>query len=272
MASIIIVCMPGQGHVAPLLAVAREFVERGDDVRFITGSRFAEKISATGATHIPLTGEADLDEDALYEHPERARLKGLRAGTFDIEHFFARPARVQYDILAAALASRPADVVLTDPVFMGAKVLLGHPRARRPAVVMCSIIPLPIPSRDAAPYGLGLVPARRLNRARNAILAAVSNRVVAGADRIVNDLHREVHGTDMPDGFLDWGRRAEAILQFTVEAFEYPRSDAPPQLSFVGPLSATGSQAPLPPWWDELDGSRPVVHVTQGTVANRDYE
>jgi UDP:flavonoid glycosyltransferase YjiC (YdhE family) len=25
-------------------------------------------------------------------------------------------------------------------------------------------------------------------------------------------------------------------------------------------------------WWQELDGTRPVVHVTQGTVANVDYE
>jgi MGT family glycosyltransferase len=272
MASIIITCVPGQGHVAPLLAVARNFVERGDDVRFITGSRFAEKISSVGATHIPLTGEADFDESKLDEHPERARLKGLRAGKFDVEHFFARPANIQYEILAAALAARPADVILTDPVFMGTKVLLGYPRTRRPAVVMCSIIPLPIPSRDTAPYGVGLPPARRFNRARNAMLTVLSNRIVAGADVIVNDLHRQVHGTDMPDSFVDWGRRAEAILQFTVEAFEYPRSDAPPQLRFVGPLSATGSQAPLPPWWAELDGSRPVIHVTQGTVANRDYE
>ena len=25
-----------------------------------------------------------------------------------------------------------------------------------------------------------------------------------------------------------------------------------------------------PPWWSELDGERPVVHVTQGTVDNAD--
>ena len=29
---------------------------------------------------------------------------------------------------------------------------------------------------------------------------------------------------------------------------------------------------PLPDWWSELDGSRPVVHVTQGTLANTDYK
>src|SRR5262249_49014124 len=67
-------------------------------------------------------------------------------------------------------------------------------------------------------------------------------------------------------------RHVDAIVQFTVEAFEYPLSDAPPHVHFVGPLSATGSQAPLPPWWDELNGTRPVIHVTQGTVANVDYD
>jgi hypothetical protein len=39
-----------------------------------------------------------------------------------------------------------------------------------------------------------------------------------------------------------------------------------------GPLSATGSLAPLPECGADLDGSRPVIHVTQGTIANTDYE
>jgi UDP:flavonoid glycosyltransferase YjiC (YdhE family) len=42
-------------------------------------------------------------------------------------------------------------------------------------------------------------------------------------------------------------------------------------LQFAGPLSATGSQAPLPSWWGDLDSGRPVVHVTQGTIANKDF-
>jgi MGT family glycosyltransferase len=274
MTSIIIACVPAHGHVTPLLAVARNFVDRGDDVRFITGSPFADKITATGATHVPLTGEADFDETLLelFEGPERARLKGISAIKFDVEHFFAMPAKAQYECLTYALAAEPADVVLADPVFMGAAVLLGHERLRRPAVVMCSMIPLPIPSRDAAPFGMGLPPGRRFNRARNAVLEMIGDRIMSGADRIVDDLHREVHGTDMPDSFVHWGRRTDAIVQFTVESFEYPRSDAPPQLHFAGPLSATGSAAPLPPWWDELDGTRPVVHVTQGTVANSDCD
>ncbi len=272
MSSIIIAGFPSHGHVTPLLAVAKYFVGRGDDVRFITGALFADKVVATGATYVPLPAEADLDDTPLAErYPERAGLKGVKSIAFDIEHVFARPATAQYEALTAAFARRPADVVIAEPAFMGAAFLLGHQRPTRPPVIMCSVIPLPIESRDKAPYGLGLAPARFLNRPRNAALAVISRRVLRRPYRTINDLHTEVHGHDMPGSFVDWGRRAEALVQFSVPSFEYPMSDAPPTLHFVGPLSATGSQAPLPEWWADLDGTRPVVHVTQGTVANMDY-
>jgi UDP:flavonoid glycosyltransferase YjiC (YdhE family) len=137
---------------------------------------------------------------------------------------------------------------------------------------VCGVLPLGLESRDTAPFGMGLAPARILNRPRNAVLAGVNRRVMRRPYAVINALHRDVHGIDLPGTINDWGRRADAIVQFTVPGFEYPRSDAPESLHFAGPLSATGSQAPLPEWWSELDGTRPVVHVTQGTIANIDYE
>lgn len=273
MASIVIGSVPVHGHVTPLLAVAAHLVARGDDVRFVTGSRFADKVAATGARFVPLPEAADYDDrDLTRSFPQRARLKGARAIAFDIEHVFARPARAQYGALVAALAEQPADAVLADPAFVGAAFLLHHRRPERPAVVQCGVLPLCIESRDTAPFGMGLAPARILNRPRNAALARVNRRVLRRPYALIDDLHRAQHGVDMPDTLVDWGRRADALVQFTVPAFEYPMSDAPEALHFAGPLSATGSQAPLPQWWSELDGSRPVVHVTQGTFANLDYE
>jgi MGT family glycosyltransferase len=272
MSSIMIVGFPAHGHVAPLLAVAEHFVERGDDVRFITGALFAEKVAATGATYMPVHPDADFDDQPLSERfPERVALKGSKAVAFDIEQVFARPAKPQYETIMAALASRPADVVLADVASLGAGFLLGHPRPTRPPVVMCGIIPLPIESRDTAPYGMGLKPTRIGNHARNAVLKAVSRRILRQAFAAIDDCYRSVHGVDMPFSFMDWGRHAEAIVQFTVPSFEYTMSDAPSNLHFIGPLCATGSQTPLPEWWSDLDGTRPVVHVTQGTVANTDF-
>jgi MGT family glycosyltransferase len=270
--SIIIVSTPFHGHVASLLTVAEAFVNRGDDVRFITGARFADRVRATGASYVPLPAAADFDDRSILESfPERARLKGIAAVAFDVEHVVARPAQAQYEALIAALAAHPADVVLSEPLFLGAAFLLAHPRSARPAVIFCSISALPVESRDTAPFGMGLPPARILNRPRNIALSALNRRVLSRPYRVIDDLHREVHGTDLPGTFVDWGRRADAIVQFTVPSFEYTRSDAPADPHFVGPLSASGSQAPLPTWWADLDGSRPVIHVTQGTFANTDY-
>jgi UDP:flavonoid glycosyltransferase YjiC (YdhE family) len=271
--SIIIASVPAHGHVTPLLTVAKSFVERGDHVRFVTGARFADKVSATGATFVPLPAEADFDDRTLFEHrPERAKLKGVKAIAYDAEHIGARPAKPQYDTLVAAHAARPADAVLAEPGFLGAAFLLTRPRPARPAVVVCGVMPLSIDSVDTAPFGTGLPPARVLNRPRNIALAAVTRRVIRQANQTVDELHRQVHSVPMPGRLTDWGRRADALVQFTVPSFEYPRSDAPAELHFAGPLSGTGSQAPLPDWWADLDGSRPVIHVTQGTVANTDYE
>lgn len=81
MSSIIIATVPVHGHVNPLLAVARHLVARGDRVRFITGSRFADVVTATGATHVCLPEDADFDDrlDLHERFPDRAGLEGPKA-------------------------------------------------------------------------------------------------------------------------------------------------------------------------------------------------
>ena len=275
MSSIVIATVPIHGHVTPLLAVARHFVARGDRVRFLTGSRFARVVEATGAEHLPLPAEADFDDrqDWNETFPARAALKGTKAVAHDIEHVFVRPGRAHCDAIMALHAAEPADVVLTDPAFVGGAFLLGHPLGVRPPIVMGGICPLMIFSRDTAPYGMGLTPLRGpVGRLRNAVLAAITDRVVfPPVERVAEQIFGQLHGRRLPFAVLDWPRHADAIVQFSVPEFEYPRSDAPATLHFAGPISASGSHAPRPPWWPELDGSRPVVHLTQGTVANRDF-
>src|SRR4051794_8117171 len=147
MSSIIIATVPIHGHVTPLLAVARHFVERGDRVRFITGGRFAEAVAATGAEHVPLPPEADYDDREDLEFPEREGLKGAKVIAFDIEHVFVRPGRAQHDAIMAAHRAESADVVLTDPAFSGGAFLLGHAVGTRAPLVVCGVIPLMIDSR-----------------------------------------------------------------------------------------------------------------------------
>ena len=77
----------------------------------------------------------------------------------------------------AAIAERPADVVLAEVMFFGAAAFALRPRSERPAVISLGIVPLSIADPDVAPCGLGLPPLAGADRnGLNAALGTVSRR------------------------------------------------------------------------------------------------
>ncbi len=52
MKKVAVFCIPAHGHTNPMLAVVRELVGRGDDVRFYSFGEFKEKIERTGAVFV----------------------------------------------------------------------------------------------------------------------------------------------------------------------------------------------------------------------------
>lgn len=271
MTDILIASVPIHGHVTPLLSVAAGLIARGHRVRFLTGARFAEAVSRSGAEFVALPSEADFDDREVTEGVDDQRPAGIRGLRYDVREVFLKPARAQYDAVKDLL-TQPTDAVIVDPGFAGAVMLAAEPRERRPAVVVAGVLPLTLSSTAVPPFGLGLPPLRQpvLNRARNRVLRALVERAVFGpVQREADAMFRQVHGRSLPTFILDWVSAADAIAQFTVPAFEYPRPDAEVPLHFVGPLTSQ-SDLPTPAWWGDLDGPAPVVLVTQGTIANRD--
>lgn len=272
MNSYLICCTPAHGHVLPLLTVGRHLAGQGHRVRFLTGAAYRDRVEAAGLTFVPLPAEADVDLDHAGDLPERAGLKGPAAIRFDLRHLFIAPGRAQFAALRDQLALERADAVLTEGLFLGAALLNQLPREQRPPVVVLGIFPLGAASRDTAPFGLGVPPMPgAMGRLRNRLLTLLSEKVVFGpVIAEVDAVARELTGSPMTGSFFDWPSHSDAEIQFTVPSFEYPRSDLPAVVHFAGPLPLAASGVALPEWWDELDGSRPVVHVTQGTVANAD--
>jgi UDP:flavonoid glycosyltransferase YjiC (YdhE family) len=273
MSSYLLCVCPIGGHVAPVLAVARHLVGAGHRVRMLTGSRFAKAVSATGAVFAALPEEADFDDrnlDAAF--PERAVQKGIAAVRYDILHLFIAPGRHQYRALRQLLADEPTDAVLSDFAFVGIlpMQLSGEPR---PPLISLGVLPLSLSSVDTAPYGLGLPPSSSaLGRLRNRTLNALVQRVILrpvsqAADQLLADLGL---GSRRRLSLDAYPLLADRIVQFTVQEFEYPRSDLPAHLTFAGPLLDAAPRFELPSWWTDLDSGRPVVHVTQGTLDNVD--
>lgn len=274
MSSYLLTCTPAHGHVLSLLQVARHLIATGHEVAFLTSPRYADRVIAAGARFVPLPPAADVDlDDADAAFPERVGLTGPAALRFDMSTLFVRPGAAQLEAVRAELRAHPIDAVLTEPLFVGGALLQLLPAHERPPVVVLGIFPLGVRSADTAPFGLGVPPMRGpLGRVRNAVLRLVAEKgVFRQVQREADAMAVREVGRDLGGLVLDWAGRADAYVQFTVPEFEYPRSDLPETVHFAGPLPSASSTAEVPEWWSDLDGSRPVVHVTQGTIANSDF-
>ena len=259
MADFLLATMSGDGHVNPFKPIARALVARGHRVRWYTGARYAAAVAATGAVHVPVTTEREM------RGPQGVGT-GLAHIRWGLKHIFIDPMPEQVADLRRIVAEQPADALVADISLLGAGALyeLGGP-----AWVSVGITPLPLPSKDTAPFGLGLPPGRSpAGRLRNRALNVIGERVLLRDVRAHDRAVRARIGLPPRPGALMASISPSLHLQNRVAEFEYPRRDLPRQVHFVGALADTGTGGDLPSWWPEMQANdRPVVHVTQGTVA-----
>lgn len=274
MATFLLCSTPVHGHVSPMLDIARELIARGHSVTALTGSRFETRARAIGATFVPLSGIADFDDRDVPSYlPDREKYSGLAQAQYDIQTIFIRTIPDQYRAVRALLDSEDFDAIIVDTAFAGVSPLLFGMDAR-PPVLGVGVSPLTQLSRDVAPTGMGLPPSSSpVGRLRNRTLNLLARRVFfRDTQRVAERMAAEVGAPPLTHFAMDISRAFDAFLQLGPIGLEYPRSDLSPNVSFVGTVPPAASTAPRPAWWGDLDGTRPVVHVTQGTIDNRDLD
>ncbi len=262
--------MPFTGHVNPGLPIVRELVARGHDVRFYTTARFRRAAEAAGARYVPFQRAMQLDEehlDAMF--PDRPAA-GIRQLQFDVKKIFVEFVRGALHDVEAELRREPADVIVGDNA--AAVVEAVHHRLRIPWALYGMSV-LTMSSRDTAPFGLALQPSSTpLGRLRNRALYWFMNRVVfRDAHRHNANRRRELGLAPLAGTLFDFGRHADLYLQSSVPSFDYPRTDLPDNIHYIGaPIPAPPAGWHPPSWWSELEGRR-VVLVTHGTI-NNDFD
>jgi MGT family glycosyltransferase len=274
MPEILIASLSPLGHIGPLLNVAQGLVDRGDRVTVLTSAGHAGKIRAIGATPRAIPAEADFDMTRLdIDLPGRADTSGIKRVNFDIVRLFVQPMPHQTRALSELMAQTRFDAIITDAGFFGIlPFLLTDPHAR-PPVLAFTTTPLMVTSRDTAPSGMGLPPSSSwAGRARNRALNLLSQKVLLRqSHNAANHLLDRMNCRPLPMFLLDAGLLADRYIAPTVPAFDYPRCDLPAHVRYVGAVHPRpASDFRPPPWWSLLDGDRPVVHVTQGTIDNAD--
>lgn len=269
---ILVASVPAPGHVNPMLAITRILKADGHDVAFHTGAGFEGRVAASGAKFFPLPADADFDPGNPFERaPElKTAPPGFKWLRIALERFFIDNIAAQHRGVQSVLRNFPADIILGDDMFFGLLPMLLGPRLKRPPIALCGTSLLHWPREDGAPNFLGLPPATTIEQREEfaAIAREYDEAVDQPAGRHLNQMLKALGVGPLEMALFDSSvGLPDAYLQLSVPSFEFQR-EIPPSVHFVGTPPIIPGQVAPPPWAHELDGSRKVVLVTQGTVAN----
>src|SRR5688572_26229045 len=117
MARLLVATVPLTGHVQPMLLLVRELVQRGHEVHWNTGRKFADAIVATGARFVPPRRDWD-DADLEAAFPSLRGKRGLARVKLQLRELFIAPMADQLrDLEEHRFAP---DAVLADAAHLGA--------------------------------------------------------------------------------------------------------------------------------------------------------
>ncbi len=256
---VLVYTSPARGHLYPVTPIAAELAARGHDVHLYGLADELAHLEPLGIACSPIDPAIEAIE--ILDWQERS----LRGAGMSALNTFARRSLHEAPDLARAIERHRPEMLLIDINCWGAATIAessGLPWA------MFAPYLLPLRSRDAPPFGLGL---RRMDgvvgRIRDALVARmVGASWTRAAMPTISEL-RAQHGLPAVERFDDLFARPHLLLSLTAEGFEYPRRDWPENVRLVGAVNWSPPQ-PEPAWLAEL--SDPLVLVTCSTERQRD--
>jgi MGT family glycosyltransferase len=263
---ILIASTPAPGHLNPLLSVASLLIESGHEVAVQVNEELRPAVEAAGHRFLSEIPNAQTSPSYYFEnYPERMQKSpGMEMTGYDLVHFFARVLTAQFASLKMALYDFRADLILADSIYWGTLPMLVGPRDKRPAIAHLGVSVVNIGSGKNIPMRPGETPEEReaelqlrerlmLQPTQQAVDAALAS---LGCPALPCPILEAM--TKLPDLYLHPG----------VESFEYP--DPISKVQYIGALPTPAGQLKLPEWWQQIDRTKRLVLVTQGTIATRD--
>jgi MGT family glycosyltransferase len=255
----------GGGNVTPMLEVVRKLVNRGHAVRVMSEGCNRPESEAAGATFIawrraPSRKDRSPESQTFRDWAAATPQEGLRSVIRDA---WCGPALLYAQDVLEELQREPADLVVTCEMLFG--VMAGCESVGQKFVILSSNISLaPLPG--VPPLGPGLAPARNEEeRAQHAEIAEASQAMFDSGLPALNEARASL-GLEPLDHLLDQCRPAEVELLGTSRAFDFPSTDLPDHVRYVGP------QIGDPHWarewsspWPAFD-KRPLVAVSFSTT------
>jgi UDP:flavonoid glycosyltransferase YjiC (YdhE family) len=237
------------GNAPPQLAVMRELVERGHEVRVLAHSAARKRIERTGAEFfefrraVPALDITRRDTDSLRDWEARTR---AGAGMRLLENgLFAFVVDVSREC-AEMLAQWPADVVVFDWMLTGAAIAAEGANVPAVALVHC---PYPLPVDGVPPLFTGLRPLDGpLGAARDRLLNGITNRMLGRGLPLVNKARGE-QGLVPLDRWVAQLLGAWEICVLSAPELDFSsRGALPANVRYVGPAFEHQDHEWRSPW------------------------
>jgi MGT family glycosyltransferase len=255
----------GGGNVTPMLEAVRKLLARGHRVRVMSEECNRPECEAAGATFVawrraPSRQDRSPESQTFRDWAAATPQEGLLSVIRDV---WCGPALQYAEDVIEELQREPADLVVTTEALFG--VMAGCESLGQPVVTFSaniSFAPLP----GVPPLGPGLPPARNdQERAMHAEIAKASAAVFDSGLPALNGARASL-GLEPLNSLLEQFAVAESELLATSRAFDFPCTDLPGHVKYVGP------QIGDPHWaqkwnspWPASD-KRPLVTVGFSTT------
>nr|UZP48228.1 AvaP [Aspergillus versicolor] len=277
-------------HLEKAKVIGAHLIKRGYRVTILAGPSVRDEVESIGALFAPMQGRAGGSPiKPAYNQPPPPWAEEMEVSA--LKNFFIGPIPDEYksvqDVLKTLRETEGEEtkVVYMDDIICGAMlpVYFGAPGAIRPkGVIKIGTTPLPHESAGTPTWTLG-IPSPSTDSGSVGDLWGTKKEIYTSDDiqgHFENVLREMGIPADnlkpgsLPRFMHSQGTCCDAYLSLSIPEFEFPRSDAPESIQFVGALPTVGSvPSNLPEWWDEVihaqgPAKKPIVVVSQGAVNN----
>jgi MGT family glycosyltransferase len=258
MARLLVYLSSASGNVFPAVDMLLELQARGHEVHVRGGESEVARLSAAGMRAARI--DARIEAFEIDDWRGRTQIDSLRR----LVRAYAALAAIELPDLQRAIADVRPDALIVDINCHGG--MYAAEASGLPWAVFCPYPPA-FRSVDTPPHGTGWRPARtKLGHLRDRLWWGLGDRLAAPELRPFNRLRARL-GLEPISKLDEHYLKSDIFIAFTVEPFEYPRTDWPAHVRLVGPgLWEPPSAAPA---WLEAE-TRPIVLVTASTAYQRD--
>ncbi|MDC9598513.1 rhabduscin glycosyltransferase [Xenorhabdus anantnagensis] len=273
MSRIVLATVATPGHVFPIFTIAEHLIGQGHDITIFSGSLFQQQTEALGATFVSFDKQVDVDYRYLEKYfPERAEHPpGNTQMALSLRRFFVSPIPVLSKQLMQVIEEGQADLLIIDNTFYSALPLLQKPADKRIPVIAIGVTPLPWSSRDTIFWGPRIPPELLpADLTREQLVDEETHQLIELVRDAFNQSLAAVDCLPLTGDHNDvLMSGVDRYLQLATQSFEFSRDDLPETVDFIGSLPVKVKDDKTQISWP--DENLPLILVTQGTLANVDF-